>query len=76
VDLFALSRGTIAPQLAHWTRLLLPLLPLDLPRLFRLDGNYFNLFLSLFSKYALNYLIYLPVTLREKQCLLSDLFEG
>ena len=38
VDLFALSRGTEAPQFAHWTRVLLPLLPFDLPRLFRLKG--------------------------------------
>lgn len=40
MDFFALSRGTIDPQLVHCTRLLLPLPPLDLPRLFRLNGIY------------------------------------
>jgi len=38
VDRFALSRGTIAPQFTHCTRVLLPLLPFALPRLFRLTG--------------------------------------
>jgi len=42
-----LSRGTIDPQLPHCTMPLLPLLPFDLPRLFRLNGNYFCLFVSL-----------------------------
>jgi hypothetical protein len=40
VTFLALSRGTMDPQLAHWTAPLLPLPPFDLPRLFRLDGNF------------------------------------
>jgi hypothetical protein len=43
VDFLALSLGTICPQPAHWITPLLPLLPLDLPRLFRLKGNLFLL---------------------------------
>ena len=43
VDFFALSRGTICPQLTHCTKPLLPLLPFDLPRLFRLNGITFDL---------------------------------
>jgi hypothetical protein len=46
VDLFALSLGTEAPQFAHWTRVLLPLFPFDLPRLFRFTGIILTSFFS------------------------------
>jgi hypothetical protein len=40
VDLLALSLGTTCPQLPHCTVAPLPLLPFDLPRLFRLNGTF------------------------------------